>query len=210
MQSIGPENEELALRLRVEIFSYLVKRVGTREAADDITQETFAKVGRALGQGVTPEHFRGWLYQIARNASFDFLKKEGKYTSLEEPDAATAIQADATIEDSEFRKSLFSCTLKLIESLPPDDRLTLLLTEIDGLNRDELARHLRISLTAAKSRVLRARSKFRRKVEECCRLVTDRYGRIIDWQPKNECACPEKNSATQSANQGLPRKTRNL
>jgi Sigma-70, region 4 len=47
-----------------------------------------------------------------------------------------------------------------------------MLTEMDGLSREELANELGISLTAAKSRVHRARAKLRKTVEECCRLVT--------------------------------------
>jgi RNA polymerase sigma-70 factor, ECF subfamily len=66
-------------------------------------------------------------------------------------------------------------------SLPAEDREALMLTEVDGLSREELVGELGISLTAAKSRVHRARAKLRKAVEECCRLVTDPYGRVMDW-----------------------------
>ena len=86
--------------------------------------------------------------------------------------------------DDEFRKRLFSYALDVIETLRAEDREALTLTEIDGLNREELASELGISLTAAKSRVQRAREKLRRTVKECCRLVTDPYGRVIDWKKR--------------------------
>jgi len=42
-------------------------------------------------------------------------------------------------DDGEFRKNLFSYTLKVIETFPSEDREVLALTEIDGLSREELA-----------------------------------------------------------------------
>ena len=98
--------------------------------------------------------------------------------------------------DDEFRKRLFSYALNAIETLPTEDRQALMLTEMDGLSREELASELGISLTAAKSRVHRARTKLRKTVEECCRLVTDPYGRVIDWKKRGTACREQKNSAT--------------
>jgi predicted DNA-binding protein (UPF0251 family) len=97
--------------------------------------------------------------------------------------------------DNEFRKRLFSYVSKVIEALPVEDREALTLTELDGLSRDELANQLGISLSAAKSRVHRARAKLRKTVEDCCRLVTDPYGRVIDWKKRGTPCCGPKNSA---------------
>jgi RNA polymerase sigma-70 factor, ECF subfamily len=67
---------------------------------------------------------------------------------------------------------------------------------LDGLSREELAGELGISLTAAKSRVHRARAKLRKTVEECCRLVTDPYGRVLDWQKRTAGCHTRKSSST--------------
>ena len=98
--------------------------------------------------------------------------------------------------DDEFRKRLFSYTLKVIETLPAEDREALTLTELDGLSREELSEQLCISLSAAKSRVHRACTKLRKTVEECYRLVTDPYGRVIDWKKRQPLCFGGKNSAT--------------
>jgi DNA-directed RNA polymerase specialized sigma24 family protein len=98
--------------------------------------------------------------------------------------------------DNEFRKQLFSYTLKVIETLPAEDREVLTLTEVDGLSREELAEELGISLTAAKSRVHRARAKLRKAVEKCCRLVTDPYGRVMDWRKRTLGSRVRKGPAT--------------
>ena len=186
---------QMAEQFRTEIFAYIQTRVGDRCAADDLTQETFLKVQNALAKGTEPEHLRGWLFQIARNAVIDFLKKRPRFVPFEEEHAISKAESQDSVDD-EFRRRLFSYTLNVIETFPIEDREALTLTEIDGLSREELASELGISLTAAKSRVHRARAKLRKTVEECCRLVTDPYGRVIDWKKRGMPCREEKNSAT--------------
>jgi RNA polymerase sigma-70 factor, ECF subfamily len=190
--------QSVAEEFRSEIFAYVQSKVGHPATADDLTQETFVKVSRALAKGTMPEHFRGWLYQIARNTTIDFLKESRRFVPLEDSiinrEAGKSESSDSG--DTEFRKQLFSYTLKVIETMPAEDREALTLTELDGLSREELAGELGISLTAAKSRVHRARAKLRKTVEECCRLVTDPYGRVLDWQKRTAGCHTRKSSST--------------
>ena len=186
-------------QFRAEIFAYIKSKVSDPAIAEDVTQETLIKVGRALAKGTMPEHFRGWLYQIARNTIIDFLVESRRFVPLEDStlnrEASNSEASDP--DDGEFRKNLFSYTLNVIDTFPVEDREALVLTEIDGLSREELAAELKISLTAAKSRVHRARAKLRKAIEKCCRLVTDPYGRVIDWQNRRSPPCGLKKSATQ-------------
>jgi RNA polymerase sigma-70 factor (ECF subfamily) len=190
--------QSVAEEFRSEIFAYIQSKIGHPAAADDLTQETFVKVGRALARGTMPEHFRGWLYQIARNTTIDFLKESRRFVPLEDSTIhrEAGKSEDSDSGDAEFRKQLFSYALKVIETMPAEDRAALTLTELDGLSRDELAGELGISLTAAKSRVHRARAKLRKTVEECCRLVTDPYGRVVDWRKRTAGSCTRKGPAT--------------
>jgi RNA polymerase sigma-70 factor, ECF subfamily len=193
-----PALHSVAEEFRSEIFAYVQSKVGHPATADDLTQETFVKVSRALAKGTMPEHFRGWLYQIARNTTIDFLKESRRFVPLEDSiinrEAGKSESSDSG--DTEFRKQLFSYTLKVIETMPAEDREALTLTELDGLSREELAGELGISLTAAKSRVHRARAKLRKTVEECCRLVTDPYGRVLDWHKRTAGCRTRKSSST--------------
>jgi RNA polymerase sigma-70 factor, ECF subfamily len=185
-ESQFPSMQIVAEQFRAEIFTYIQNKIGNPATADDLTQETFVKVSRALAKGPMPEHFRGWLYRIARNTTIDYVRESQRFVPLEDSiinrEASTSEISDSG--DTEFRKQLFSYTLKVIETLPAEDREALTLTEVDGLSREELAGELGISLTAAKSRVHRARAKLRKTVEECCRLVTDPYGRVMDWRKR--------------------------
>jgi RNA polymerase sigma-70 factor, ECF subfamily len=148
-----PSLQIVAEQFRAEIFTYIQSKVGDSATADDLTQETFVKVSRALAKGTMPEHFRGWLYRIARNTTIDFVTESRRFVPLE--DSIISREANKSESsgsgDTEFRKQLFSYTLKVIETLPAEDRDALTLTEVDGLSREELAGELGISLTAAKN-----------------------------------------------------------
>jgi len=182
--------ETTTQQLRQEIFAYIRSKVGDASTADDLTQETFLKVERALTRGTEPEHFRGWIFQIARNSVIDWMKERRRFVGLKaEEDLKSADRETADPIDSEFRQGLFFYAAKVIEGMPPEDREALKLTELDGLNREELANHLGISVAAAKSRVVRARAKLRKAIEECCRLITDPYGKVIAWERHRMNCC---------------------
>jgi RNA polymerase sigma-70 factor (ECF subfamily) len=190
--------EAMTEQLRQELYAYIRSKIGDPSAADDLTQETFLRVERALARGTEPEHFRGWIFQIARNSVVDWRNDQRRFVALEDEGVAgenAESGADDSI-DSEFRRGLFSYATKVIEGMPAEDREALTLTELDGLSREELASHLGISVSGAKSRVVRARAKLKKAIEDCCRLITDPYGKVIGWKRRavNCCApSPLKN-----------------
>lgn len=74
--------DQMAERFRREIFAYIQTKVGDRAAAEDLTQETFLKVQNSLSKGTEPEHFRGWIYTIARNSVVDFMNQRRRFWHL--------------------------------------------------------------------------------------------------------------------------------
>ena len=178
-------------QLRREIFGYIRNQVGDPSSAEDLTQDTFLRVERALAKGTEPEHFRAWIFQIARNAIIDWTKQRRRFVELEaEEKIAESVNLEAVDSiDSEFRQGLFAYASTVIEGMPAEDREALTLTELDGFSREELANHLGISVSAAKSRVIRARAKLKKAIEDCCRLITDPYGKVIGWQRRATDCC---------------------
>src|ERR1700740_208073 len=106
-----------------EIHAYVRKKVGDPSSADDLTQETFLRVERALIKGTKPEHFRGWIFQIARNAIIDWTKERRRFVELEEEEMIGESVSPKETEsiDSEFRQGLFAYAAKVIEGMPAED-----------------------------------------------------------------------------------------
>jgi RNA polymerase sigma factor (sigma-70 family) len=134
-------------------------------------------------------------YQQSSLSDERSVKESKRFVALDERSETTEREQDSVTDsgDNKFREALFSYTLCAIQTLPVEDQEALILTEIDGLDRQELAEKLSISLSAAKSRVHRGRAKLRKIVDECCRLITDPYGRVIDWERRaSKCCGPDR------------------
>ena len=60
-----------------------------------------------------------------------------------------------------------------------------------GLSQKDLAIRLGLSFSGAKSRVQRARGKLKQLLLDCCHFELDRFGRVIDYQPRCGCCAQE-------------------
>lgn len=145
------------------VFRFILRLVGSREDAMDLTQDTFMKAHRAL-PGWRPEaQFRTWLFRIAHNAALDVLRRRqsiafipfAELSADEDSDAAPdmAPQPDQQVSDRQ-RIGLLERALR---ELPADQREILLLRELEDMSYAEIATTLDIAEGTVKSRLARAR-----------------------------------------------------
>lgn len=145
------------------VFRFILRLVGTREDAMDLTQETFIKAHQAL-PGWRPEaQFRTWLFRIAHNATLDLLRRRQSIefvsaTGLGGEDGDFALadpapQPDQRLDDRQ-RIALLERTL---QELPFDQREILLLREVEDLSYAEIGATLGVAEGTVKSRLARAR-----------------------------------------------------
>jgi RNA polymerase sigma-70 factor (ECF subfamily) len=127
------------------------------------------------------DRVQSWIYQIARNTIIDYCRTRKSAEPL--PDEI----ADHPERDDQEWQELGKCVAPMIEMLPPGYREALLLSEINGLPLNEVAKKLSLSLPGAKSRVQRGREKFKKVFLDCCHFEFDCRGKPIDWAPKNGC-----------------------
>ena len=135
---------------------------------EESTQDTFVQAWRHL------DRFRGeaglftWLYRIAVNEALMRLRRarpklvELDESSLQLGEARRAAQPEEAAEIDELQSFLLDC----VRRLPPDYRAPLVLRDIEGLSNQEVADVLDISISAAKSRIHRARLQIRERFEE--------------------------------------------
>ena len=80
---------------------------------------------------------------------------------------------------------------KMVTDLPEKYAQALLLTEFQGHTQKDLANKIGLSVSAAKSRVQRARTIIKDSLMKCCHFEFDRYGTIIDYHPITCCCCKQ-------------------
>jgi RNA polymerase sigma factor (sigma-70 family) len=134
------------------ITSRLERMVGSREAAEDLTQEAFLRLWRQAPPGLSAEQGTAWLYRTARNLAVDELRRRRLRDSEELRDSEIAALAGDESEALAVREALARLT--------PHQRLLVLLRFQAGLSHREIGELLEISEEAARKRVSRARRAF--------------------------------------------------
>jgi RNA polymerase sigma-70 factor (ECF subfamily) len=162
--------------------SFVYKQVRDINLVDDIIQDVFIKVKLNVNKLDDKTKLTSWIFQITRNTINDYFRKK-KY-SFENI-------SDYEVEDQELFQDetpeLARCITPMIDALPLKYREAIRLVEIEGVSQKEMASNLNISYSAAKSRVQRGREKLKDLLLECCTIVSDKYGDIIEQQ-ENSCS----------------------
>jgi RNA polymerase sigma-70 factor (ECF subfamily) len=139
------------------ICSYLARLTGDAARAQELAQETFIRAYRALLNGERWDNPRAWLYRVAsRLATNDYRRRsllEWLPLSGAEPDPTKGIEASVVERES---------VQAALDALPPKYRIPLVLYDYAGYSMAEIAQLLGLSQSGVKSRLSRARKKFRR------------------------------------------------
>ncbi len=164
--------------LNEALIRFINQKVRDIEVSKDISQDVFVKVLLKLDTLRDEEKVIPWIYQITRNEINSYFRKKEFAQEGEVVDEPGELDESVTIEFSE-------CIRPMIDSLPKKYQEAIKLTEIKGISQKELAKHLGISYSGAKSRVQRGREMLKSLLQECCVISSDRYGNILDYEQKN-------------------------
>lgn len=149
------------------VFRVIYRFVRRRIDSEDIAQQVFVKVFYSLKKFDMRSSLSTWIYRIALNESYDYLRKlksrklvyEGDMVEQEGSFLDTTVRsADTTVsvaEQSENRDYL----LKLLSAVSAEDRLLLVKKEVEGLTIEELSELTGLNDNTIKVRLFRARKK---------------------------------------------------
>jgi RNA polymerase sigma-70 factor (ECF subfamily) len=168
--------DEAAFRMLVARYEKRVHRivwrmldpVGRGAAVDDLCQETFVRVFRALPRFTAGGSARlsTWILTIATRLALNELRNaKGRVIDAGDPgvDQIAAVErADAGLE----RRDTARIVRAALASLDPDHRAVLLLREVDELDYEEIARVLDVNVGTVRSRLHRARARLREALGE--------------------------------------------
>jgi len=143
---------DLFARHHHDVYRYLVRMTGRRDVADDLVQDVFLRVVRALGNGAPIGHERGWVFSIARSVLVD--RQRDRRRSVTVVDEATEPAKDGT-------QALALGLSQSLARLADADREVFLLKEVGGLSYQEIADMSGCTVEAVRSRLHRTRSALR-------------------------------------------------
>jgi RNA polymerase sigma-70 factor, ECF subfamily len=168
---------EIVRRYRNQITNFVYRMTNDYEAAVDLAQETFLRVYRAADRYQTSYAFSTYIYRIATNLAISELRRRkrrrlvslsgffngrdgasGEATELDPPDNCPL--QDAALVDDERRGAV----ARAIATLPEKYRAPLVLRDVEGRSYEEIACILEMSEGTVKSRINRARTFLREKL----------------------------------------------
>ena len=137
------------------VFNYVLRLVGDRSLAEDLTQEVFLRVFQGLPKFSLRCKFTTWLFQVTKNRVLDELRaSERRPRHLVALDDVAPLEVlDAPIERGETLDALW----RAINALSVDLKMALLLRDVTGLSYTEIADSLEITLATVKWRIYKAR-----------------------------------------------------
>ena len=167
------------------VFNIAYKFVADFDEAEDLTQEIFVKLFRALTTYDGRANFETWLTRVSRNLCIDRYRRrrreEERFTDEVDPDTIALDELvprpDATLE----QRDQIALVRRAMSSLPPAYREAVTLRDIHELSYEEIADRLQLAEGTVKSRISRGRRELARHLrvlqqqkEECSTRHSDR------------------------------------
>lgn len=168
--------DALVTKYRGRVYAMTCHLIQNETEAWDLSQEAFIKAWRAIGGFKQDSAFYTWLYRIAHNVCYDWLRKKkvGGDAEFDDSRADHAVAAGAeTVPHGVTRPdhALKNAELKAridaaIARLSPDHRQAILLKEVEGLRYQEIAEVMQCSIGTVMSRLFYARKKLQELLKD--------------------------------------------
>jgi RNA polymerase sigma-70 factor, ECF subfamily len=169
---------ELVQTYSPRIFRLVFRMLGRRAEAEDMTQEVFVQVFKAIGQFRGDSKLQTWIYRVAINS----CKNRNKYLARRHDDAQDAFDVVAEHQPLHQAKGVTTGELSrpdqmvegkevelivraAIAELEPEFRVALVLRDIENLSYEEITEIVGVAEGTVKSRIHRARAMLKEIVE---------------------------------------------
>ena len=167
--------EELVRKHQQTVLNLAYHYLGYHNDIEDVAQKIFTKIYFSLPKFDIRRPFFPWLYRIAINQCYDELRRIRRMKirtfselSMEESDYIDKLisQQDVAPASDEGQKEMFALLQKMLNQLPDQQRLAVVLRDIEGFSYSKMAEILKCTEQAARLKVFRARTRLKTLVEK--------------------------------------------
>lgn len=157
---------EIVLAYRKRILGIITRLIARQEDVEDVAQEVFLRLFFSLDQLRATEVFEPWLYRLTVNAAYDYLRKQRRRQEFRMSDLSEqqVMMADAQAggkaeQEEQYQKKIRESVDSLLGAVSEQDRMLLILKEVEGLSLKELEKIYKVNENALKVRLFRARQR---------------------------------------------------
>lgn len=154
-----------------ELRAWLRHRLNNAPEADDLLQDTFVKALHQRERFCDLVNPRAWLFEVARNALIDHWRTSRD--TMELPQDMTA-----PTDDPQAIDLLTACLPRVLSELSAEDREAITLCDLQGMPQSDYANLKGLKLSAAKSRLQRARKRLGTRLSTACKVQHDDNGSV--------------------------------
>ena len=205
MSELGPESElqlvirsqngdvsafnELVLHYQQMVYNVVLRMLGDRDVAADVTQDAFFAAFRGIQMFRGGTSFRAWLLRIASNQACDHWRRTHRHpaesldTIINEDEPHTsdilsslaATNQEGNPEELLLNQELQELLQQALEELPLDQRVAVVLCDIQGLSYEEIAATTQTTMGTVRSRIARGRGRLRKYLYDHRELLPRSY-----------------------------------
>ena len=177
---------QLVLLHQSAAYSVAMRMLGDPDTAADVTQDAFLSAYRSI-QSFRGQSFRGWLLRIVTNGCYDHWRSTSRRPTVSIDVASESDDSHDSpgysgelITDPEWAPERIALRTEQVESiqrallrLSPDQRMAVILCDIEGMPYEEIAQVMDTSAGTVKSRIFRGRQHLRSILRESMELIED-------------------------------------
>jgi RNA polymerase sigma-70 factor (ECF subfamily) len=166
---------QLVLNYQQSTYGVIFRMLGDRDVAADVTQDVFIAAFRGIQSFRGGSSFRAWLMRIASNAACDYWRRIQRHPTesldidVNDDDGHTASILNSAVamgqevnpEEYLLNRELQELIQRGLQELPLDQRVAVVLCDIQGLSYEEIAATTQATIGTVRSRIARGRARLR-------------------------------------------------
>lgn len=165
---------ELVRLFEKRIYAHAYQMVGNHTEADEVLQETFVRLVKNISRLKSDSNFASFVFKIATNYCIDIIRKrQRKYVNVDDQEFEESgrfqlelSRSILTPEDEQENKQLLELINAAIAELPPKQRATIVLHDVDGYSKEEIAQMMDCPQATVRSNLHIARSKVKQRLKD--------------------------------------------